>query len=251
MLADIKSCARVCYATMNIIKNNLILSKTKKGKKMGFPVVLVHGWGCGPDFWAGMSGFFPQNSVFCVDLGFVGREGFDHEKTEFPAVYITHSLGTLWALKYRRESMAALIAINGFPWFRPFASLRTLDTMKRRLIRDPAAQMHEFYAMCGIGGAPPASALDAGKLEEGLDWLGAWDEREILSSLNVPVLCLAGDSDPLLPLEEMKKLWHGFPLCVKEGGGHALPQTHCEWCARTIQGFLCERGLEIQGFAEF
>ncbi|MEZ5919273.1 MAG: alpha/beta hydrolase, partial [Alphaproteobacteria bacterium] len=194
-------------------------------------------------FWAGLAACLPGREHIFVDLGFTGG-GPDSEDSEkaflarpVRGLYITQSLGTLWALKHCAGEMSALAAINGFACFEPFASRAALRAMKRHLVRDPAAQMADFYRQAGVT-APGAASLCQERLLEGLDWLEQEDERETLRRLPCPVLSLAGAQDRILPEELMRREWAGFPLHMHEEGGHALPQTHPGWCAAHIEALI-------------
>ena len=81
-------------------------------------------------------------------------------------------------------------------------------------------------------------------MAQGLAWLGDWDERDRLSSLQVPVLALAAKDDPIVP-EEMSRAsfpeGSGIRLDLRDTGGHLLPRSVPSWCAERIHGFLEER----------
>lgn len=215
---------------------------------MGAKIICVHGWGCSPAFWQDLMAHFPKENIASIDLGFLGEENLLPQEQE--AIYITHSLGTMWALKKRHKQIKALIAINGFSCFKPFAPQKTLLTMKQRLEKSPTTQMTEFWDKCGIEHKYPDINLNVKNLQEGLDWLMEWDGSSELQALNGPVLSLAGKKDRILPLEAMKKEWHGFPFCVKEDARHALPQTHPAWCAQQIKEFLHGARLEVECSSE-
>ncbi len=234
-------------------------------------IVFVHGWGLGPDFWDEMTPLFPEYECAFVDFGFVGKEDLS---AAGPAVYVTHSLGTLWALKNCSEHMSALVAINGFGSFRRFATKENLAELKESLLKDPAAHMKGFWESIGVnilhnaipveddainavstvdavsaatrgthdppgerkgGTGNPVKRINVERLTEGLDWLAGWNGRAELKKLKCPVLSLAGTQDKILPLEQMQKEWAGFEMLVHEEGGHALPQTHAAWCVQQIK----------------
>ncbi len=115
---------------------------------MNTRIVFVHGWGLGPDFWDEMTPLFPEYECGFVDLGFVGTG--EDVSAAGSAIYITHSLGTLWALKNCAEQMSGLVAINGFSSFRRFASKENLAELKESLLKDPAAHMKGFWENIGL-----------------------------------------------------------------------------------------------------
>jgi len=208
---------------------------------MHTPFVFVHGWAMSSDMWAGIYDAFQNNTQ--LDLGFVGeRYHADIMNTE-KAIFVTHSLGTLYALRHHVDQMSALISINGFPSFKNFADVRTLRKMKAQLARDPISQRQDFWNNCGLAGEPEGQANIA-RLEEGLDWLQEWDETTALQNLRVPVLSLAGAQDRITPIDAIKDVWANFELKVAEDGAHVLPVTHPAWCIEKIRTFIREHGLE-------
>ncbi len=199
--------------------------------------VFVHGWGMDPGFWDGLIDCLPEIETHKVDLGFVGASNMPSYDSSGSAIYITHSLGTMWALQNHFPHIDALISMNGFGCFKSFSDARVLKTMKMRLQRDPQAQMKEFWTNCDL---PSNDHLNVPNLQEGLEWLDSWDLREELAALTCPVLSLAGDNDPILPIDAMKEAWAAFDLRVCEGGRHALPISHAQWCAEHVQEFIRE-----------
>jgi pimeloyl-ACP methyl ester carboxylesterase len=204
----------------------------------------VPGWGSGPGFWKKMLTLFEDHAVSHVDLGFTGSLGHKPESYDFlkPSIYVTHSLGTMWALKKHSPNIRALITINGFHCFRHFICERTLRAMKERLKRNPVTRMVEFWEKCGI--SPANSGLNPERLQEGLEWLISWNAGRELSSLSCPVLVLAGGADPILPLPLMRWEWNGYNFHVQKNGGHALPWTDAPWCAGKIREFV--DGLRLE-----
>lgn len=197
-------------------------------------IVFVHGWGLAPDFWEGLAALLSEHECGFINLGFLGQG--EDLSTAPPALYITHSLGTLWALKNCNADMQGLVAINGFTSFRRFASKENLADMRNSLQQNPAAHMAEFWEILGVEAS--SQNLNVDKLTEGLDWLMRWNEAAQLKSLSCPILSLAGAQDNILPLPQMQKEWAGRDMRVCEGGGHILPQTHSDWCAQQIRDIL-------------
>ena len=197
----------------------------------------VHGWGGTPGLWDDLSTNLPANDSHRIDLGFIGTQQNLLNGFPAPSIYVTHSLGTMWALKKRPANMKALIAINGFSCFQNFTSDRVLHAMQAQLQRNPEAQMQEFWKTCNL---PSYAELNVARLQEGLEWLASWNAKPELEALTCPVLALAGDNDPILPIDKMKNEWAGFDLHIREGGDHALPLSHPQWCAKHIEEFLNE-----------
>lgn len=201
---------------------------------MKFNFVFVHGWGVDSGFWNDLINCLPEIKASRIDLGFIGTRQDFLDQISSSAIYVTHSLGTMWVLKNHNPGMEGLIAINGFGCFRNFAEERVLRAMKVRLKREPEAQMKEFWDMCGL---PVSSNLNVERLQEGLEWLTSWDAGQALKDLKCPVLALAGHDDPILPIAKMEKEWDNFDLHICEGGAHALPLSDPGWCSDHIKAF--------------
>ncbi len=205
---------------------------------MSADIIFVHGWGMGPAFWGGIRAGLPEIQATTIDLEFIGTKQASTAATaREPAIYITHSLGTMWALKNHHHDMKALISINGFSCFQNFADERTLQTMKARLKRAPEKQMDLFWKSSDL---PACGDLNVQKLEDGLEWLSSWDVKKELRNLTCPVMSLAGSNDSILPLDLMKEEWTGFDLRVHEDAGHALPLSNPDWCVNHIKDFIRE-----------
>ncbi len=209
---------------------------------MQYRFVFVHGWGMPPSFWDSLIDCLPEIKAIKINLGFIGEEREFSEQSFQPSIYITHSLGTVWALKNRYPAIKALISINGFGCFKNFICARTLLAMKARLKRNPVPQMGEFWEMCGIPGGNDHS-LNLDKLQKGLEWLASWDAGKELKFLGHPVLSLAGREDLILPVDTMKQEWDSFEMHIRKGGGHALPLTDPEWCVEKIKDFLRDNAM--------
>ena len=200
-------------------------------------IVFVHGWGMAPDFWNALIKQLPEIKTQTIDLGFVGTSQTPQKQIDHPAIYVTHSLGTMWALKHHHADMKALIAINGFACFQSFTDAKTLRAMKARIKREPQSQMNDFWDMCNL---PKSDDINPAKLAEGLEWLSSWDAGDALKTLECPVLSLAGSNDPILSMPQMKQEWGGYDLRICEGAGHALPITDTQWCVEQIKAFVNE-----------
>ncbi len=196
------------------------------------------------DIWKDISKYFPKEQSHFIDLGFVGN---GDNVADIPKggkkIFITHSLGTLWAVKHHADNMAGLVSINGFADFSNFVDKRDLITMQRQLKRNPKQQMQDFWDMINLKNDLDPS-LNIDKLHEGLQWLINWDMSAKLSDLNIPILSLMGGADPLLPLNTMEKEWSDTNIKTIENGGHILPLSHPKWCAEEIKKFIIEHELE-------
>ena len=108
-----------------------------------------------------------RGSSTCLNLGYRGAklERSPYER----AVYVTHSLGTMWALRHHARHMDALIVINGFHSFKDFTDPRILRAMKTRLQKNPDEQMKDFFERADI--EADYKNLDTKNLKQGLEYL--------------------------------------------------------------------------------
>lgn len=204
-------------------------------------LVFVHGWGCHAGVWSELAPRFPGHEIFLMDLGFVrgGPKGASLMPED--ALCIGHSFGVIWLLKHGPRRMKGLISIAGFDAFYRYVPEDVLPSMRAGMLRDPHAQMRQFWQMCGYGEGPGTS-IDAGTLRAGLDWLGAWDESERTGSLGAPIMALAARDDPIVRTPMTEGCWGNGKADLRwlEAGGHMLPLTHADWCAENIVEFIDE-----------
>lgn len=210
--------------------------------------IFIHGWGVDPSLWDRMKKHFPEHSSHYLNLGFINnlpRKENHEAPRKAKRVYITHSLGTIWALKNKIQDVNALIAFNGFYSFRPFVNVRDFQAMQERLKKDPLIRMSSFWKQCGI--TPKDHSLNLKRLQEGLVWLSEENAVKQATSLQKKLLSVGGGCDRILNPEIMRAMWAEFSYRELSEGGHALPWSHPEWCASQVKGFLSEIGLEKQG----
>jgi pimeloyl-[acyl-carrier protein] methyl ester esterase len=202
-------------------------------------ITFIHGWGYNPAFWQALTPAFSQQNQHFADMGFLSRKALS---TTGRGIYITHSLGTLHALHHHSADMSALIVINGFYDFTHFTDEKILKLMMRALDRAPLAQMQAFWRQCGL--TPEFEKLNVPALREGLDALAQDNAQAELDAIDIPVLCLAAEDDPITPFDAMKDHWRGFPLISCTEGGHILAHSRAEWCAAQIKDFMHDHKLE-------
>ena len=183
-------------------------------------IVFVHGWGLCPSFWDALAALFQDAEVAYIDLGFQGQPIVDvpYEK----AIYVTHSLGGVWTLRHCADSVQALFMINGFM---DFPIKKALPLMKRRL------DVAQFFRNAGIEAR--IEGLDKDALLMGLDWLRDWDMRGVY---DFPIFGMLGAKDQIVPLETVQEQFK--QSMIHPEAGHALPQSHPEWCAQEIKGCI-------------
>lgn len=205
---------------------------------MTLPLVFVHGWAFGPEFWTPLQRELGLRDALTPDLGFFGPENLALPGEPFVAV--GHSLGLLWLLRHAQDELAALVSLGGFGRFDvPAGPTRA---MRRGLSRDPAQVITAFHQACALPGelAPDAARLAEARpdhLTQGLDWLLQWDERPALQAFGRPLLALAAADDAIVPPDLSRA---SFPenLVMLESGGHAFPASRPAQCALHIAPFL-------------
>lgn len=204
-------------------------------------VVLVHGWGLGPDLWDAVAQRLPAPPVR-LDLGYFGAPRVDIRPG--PVIAVGHSFGCMWLLRHWPEGCAGLLAINGFarfsaaPDFPEGSPRRPLDRMIARFAEAPDVVATAFLERCG-GAAPPAP-IDQARGAEDLLALRDQDERARCAALAVPVRALCGGRDLVAPPQMCVAALPGARAMVMEGHGHLLPLTAPDTCARAIAELTAE-----------
>ena len=205
---------------------------------MTCPLVFVHGWAFGPDFWTPLRSELGARRSVALDLGFFGPENLALPAERFVAV--GHSLGLLWLLHHVPDRLAALVSLGGFGRFD--APAGPTRAMRRGLSRDPAQVITAFHQACALPDDLTPDAARMGKVRQdqlarGLDWLLQWDERPALESFTGPLLALAAADDAIVPKALSRA---GFPhgVVMLESGGHAFPASRPAQCARHLAPFL-------------
>ncbi len=199
-------------------------------------LTFIHGWGCGPDIWLPLIEHFPDYICHNIDLGYTGEDSADPASlSDGKSIYITHSLGTMWALKNRTDHMSALIAINGFAAFKGFTSPRILKRMQDKLQKAPSEQMHDFWSAADL---PHSNSINEARLKNGLDMLEHDDYTHIMKSLSYPVASIFADKDPILETNKMQKHWGDTEYTIIQNGGHNLPLSHHAECAKIIKDVI-------------
>jgi pimeloyl-ACP methyl ester carboxylesterase len=197
-------------------------------------ILLVHGWGFGPNLWRPLRAALPAHAWFALDLGYFGPAELDLP----PALELVvgHSFGCLWAMGHPGLAGLPLVAVNGFPRFSaapdfPHGTpLRVLDRMLRRLREDPGDVLRSFHTRCGT--AMPRGGPDRARLT--LDLLRMRDEDARPFPARQPILALAAEDDPLVAPTLARQAFPGG-LRLLPGGGHVLPLTRPAALAQIIQ----------------
>lgn len=200
-------------------------------------LVLVHGWGFNASFWEPLIAQLGDATLTRIDLGFVAGGQADAPDWPDEAIAVGHSLGVLWLLKEGRGRFKGLVSLQGFDRYCPHVPKARVMALQRGLERDPAGTMEAFWRSCGAPDFAAPSALDVARLREGLDWLLHWDAEDLRKNLRCPVLSLATRDDVIVPPAMSEAVWGKDNVIWLPGGGHALPRSHPDWCAKHVAEF--------------
>lgn len=201
-------------------------------------IIFAHGWGFDAKCWIAVAEEFKDHNLHYIDMGFTGT-AMDSAGLPDDALWVCHSLGLPWMLRYGPTSVRGIVSIGGVPAFKEGMNPKIIAMMKRRLQSDLYAQMQEFWQANGLSYDYCAEMdLKAELLIEGLDHLMRWDEREKLNGLDCPILVLSSEDDVITPSDMISFAWKSYTIVFRKDGGHALPLTRPDWCAEQIKGFL-------------
>lgn len=204
--------------------------------------VAFHGWAFSASFWQPLKRALEGRAEFhCVDLGFTAPASLPLLPNG-PSIALGHSLGFMYALR-ERPAFSGYVSINGFPRFCrtenfPDGIMAHAVRHMRHLLHDTPSQVRDdFLVRCGADPAEFATdTLNTARLAEGLEWLQQWDERRHLPDAR-HLLALTGARDRIVPPAMSRALFPAPCLIECPEGGHLMPHTHAEWCARRILAF--------------
>ncbi|MCZ4282143.1 alpha/beta hydrolase [Kiloniella laminariae] len=214
-------------------------------------VLLVHGWGYGPEIWQRVIVRLGKaHDIICADLGFRGH-------TDIPTghfdVAVGHSLGVPWLLSQAEISWDELVSINGFTRFCAGEGFpegvppRFVDRMMRKLPKACDSVLQDFYALCetsfetgGEFGEKQESrfmttadgAPDVERLMWGLEFLRDQDLRSRIDPASTTVL--ASRSDLVVSEAMTQHLFPDLEINWCEEAGHLLPWQNPDLCSHHI-----------------
>ena len=190
-----------------------------------------------------------------------------------PAVLVGHSFGVQVVLeaarRLPRSTVAAVVAVAGAagaplprgatrPWIGPLELMARAHDRRpdragdawRTWWRSPVPHMLA-RAIGGTSAAAPRAVMasyyehvstrDVGVLLAMLRAMQHHDAADVVPSLEVPLLALAGDADRLTPLPVMASLALAAPdgeLAVCHGGTHTLPAERPDWVVAQVGQLL-------------
>lgn len=206
--------------------------------------LFVHGWAFDGSLWNGVRAAMGGRTGAVREAGYFGpvpaQLPVGLASGHGPVIAVGHSLGLMQLLDTPPDALVGLVAINGFSRFAAAADhpagvpCRLLHRMRQRLEQDADATATAFRRRCGMAPTPPGPAMRPA-LRAGLELLCDGDGRETLRRLTCPVLALAGRQDPIVPSVLTEACFSR--IAWVEAGGHLLPLTHPEHCARMLCDF--------------
>ena len=208
---------------------------------MSLTVFFIHGWGFDAGIWAGIARLLPDWPSLHFDRGYFGAS--QAPSPDAPCLAVTHSFGTMLTLRDPPPHCIGVLAINGFDRFfakpgSPGVHPRILKRMIGQFEKEPEEVLREFRNRCGCD--TPFTLSNSQLLGEDLQRLATMDCTPLGASIDLPILSLQSETDPILPQAMRDNVFAGASRLERKtlaGGGHLLPLTEPEACASTIREF--------------
>ncbi|MFT8737216.1 MAG: alpha/beta hydrolase [Zymomonas mobilis] len=203
--------------------------------------LFVHGWGFDRNFWTSLRRAMGNHEGHSLDFGYFGQADLDYDWSE-PFIAVGHSLGLLWLLNQPLAACSRLVSINGFSRFSADQNWpigipkRLTERMQTTLHRDAKKTVSQFYNRLGFPTDNAERIYDFMALNKGLEWLMTLDNRHISQEMASKISVLASDNDPIVPVS-LTEACFPDPISIQwqKGGGHLLPLTEPDMCARFIR----------------
>lgn len=208
---------------------------------MPLTLLFLHGWAFDRSLWRDVIARLAPFRCVAADRGYFGEPVTP--ETDGPVVVVAHSLGAMIALLNPPGDCRGLVAINGFDRFiagpnHPGVGGRIVDRMLDRLAAEPDQVVCDFRRRCGEDEV--SEAINAERLQADLQFLRDGDCRTQAAVAPFSILSLHGACDPILPPSLRSAAFAGsarLETATCQDGGHLLPLTHADWCARMIEQF--------------
>lgn len=237
------------------------------------PVVCLHGWAMSAAVWQPLLDKLSiHRSVTCpelpghgaaaplplMDLDSIARS--QAASVSRPSIWVGWSLGAMVAVHIARhypEKVAGLVLLANTPRFVraedwPCAVEQTVFIdFADHLAQDYARTLRRFLALQVLGSTTGHNmrdqirrlqlqmpAPDSAALQQGLDILLHTDQRDDYRRLTIPVSCVLGSQDTLVPVTAgagISALNSHISLEVIDGAGHAPLLSHSDVVARQIE----------------
>ncbi len=245
----------------------------------GPPVLLLHGWAMSSSILAPLGarlgagrrvirydlrghGASPRGSGAALDDHAADLAGLMEALALDRAVVIAWSLGAqvlLRAFPSVRRRLAGAVLVAATPRFTATDGwthglpARQVDVLAQRFRRDPARTRARFLAdlfapaerealgqerLARLDASMPLPDGDAAAA--GLDQLATADLRPELAAVDLPVLFLHGEADPICPVGAARasaEAIGGARICIFAGAGHAPFVTRLDETVAAIQSF--------------
>ncbi|MBU1041781.1 MAG: alpha/beta hydrolase [Proteobacteria bacterium] len=217
-------------------------------------LVLLHGWGYGPETWDGLANAFGNAPVVILDAGYFSPSKLTIPDNPDGWLGVGHSLGFARLLQMDIP-WRGLVGIGGFLRFcqKPGKTTGTppamLDAMLARLNSAPEEVLARFHKRCDhrVSPLPTPGAEGLALLRADLSHLRDLDQPA--PARPMPTLFIQAQDDRIVPPDlprEAQSLFSaalaGSRLIELDTGGHALPMTRAQDCQRLIQEFLHDLG---------
>ena len=237
------------------------------------PLVCLHGWAMSAAVWQPLLGKLPiQQSVTCPDLPGHGTaeplECMDLDsiaralvaEVTRPAVWVGWSLGAMVAVHIARhypDKVVGLVLLANTPRFvrtddwSCAVDRKVFSDFAKELAQDYVRTLRRFLALQVLGSTTgdnmrdtirqlqqQMNAPDPVALQQGLDILLHTDQRDDYRQLTVPVNCVLGSEDTLVPVSAgaaINTLNQRIGIEYIDGAGHASLMSHSGVVARHIE----------------
>lgn len=239
---------------------NVHVEKYGKGK----PFVFFHGFGFDSTIWFPFLDKVKEHiTCFLVDLpGFGNTPWMDFEvflkelQKLLPERFalVGWSLGGLYALRFSNifsERIEALFLLASSPCFIkkeewPGIEASVFNAFFNRLSNNREETLSQFVALQTRGSASKYLSFPLGKaseegLKKGLHALQHWDERIYFSKLNLPISCLFGGLDSIVPSSVFSHIEKSYPhvkSCLLKKASHIPFLSHDEFVAEWLLSYM-------------
>lgn len=244
----------------------------------GKPIVMVHGWAMHSGIWRDFATELSKNyRVSCIDLPGHGRsqdiEAFTLDKISELLVnelddnkccWLGWSLGSSVVMDISRrypDRVSSLILLAGNPKFISFPqeqwpgmNSEVLNAFAENLNKNCQTTLLRFLSL-QVSQLPEAKTLlkqiktavfespapDSHTLLGGLTILKQTDLRSELARLTIPVSCILGEKDTLVPVsiaERMQQLLPTIETNIIKGAGHVPFLSHPQQVLKIISRFM-------------
>ncbi len=210
-------------------------------------IIAYHGWGFASDDWRPWEEYLPEEAELSLfDRGYFGMPSEPDFRDGCRRILLTHSYGLHLVPESQFAKADLLVIIGGFCSFHPegragVRSRRVLRRMVRRFDEHPERVLKEFYRNTWHPASPPERnpvPMKEELLANDLARLGRSSCNPDLLSQAGSVCMFHGAGDIIVPPEQGRKLSRKLGdrcrFYVVEEGGHAIPFSHAEICAKLV-----------------